>query len=95
MIMDVAKAPFDRNAHFRRWRVGHHNLHTGLTPLGIYASHHNPKACRVLIEAGADPNARIEPLDISPREAAHAIESPTIIHILEQPAGRRRSVETP
>ena len=33
---------------------------------------------------GADPNARIEPLDISPREAAHAIERPTMIGILEQ-----------
>ena len=60
------------------------NLHSGLTPLGIYARHHNPQACRALLAAGADPNARIYPLDISPREAAHSIESRTMVGILEE-----------
>jgi len=44
------------------------DLHCGLTPLGIYARHHNPGACRALLAAGADPNARIDELDISPQE---------------------------
>jgi hypothetical protein len=60
------------------------DLHSGLTPLGIYARHHNPRACRVLLAAGADPNARIDELDISPREAANSIESRTMIGILEE-----------
>jgi hypothetical protein len=60
------------------------DLHSGFTPLGIYARHHNPGACRALLAAGADPNARINPLDISPREAAHSIESHTMVGILEE-----------
>lgn len=60
------------------------DLHSGLTPLGIYARHHNLQACRALLAAGADPNARLSPLDISPREAANSIESRTMVGILEE-----------
>lgn len=57
---------------------------TGFTPLAMYARNHNAPACRILLAAGANPNARHHQLDVSPREAAHAIGSQTIIGILEE-----------
>jgi ankyrin repeat protein len=55
---------------------------SGLTPLATYTAHHNLEACQLLLKAGADPDARLEPLDTTPREAAREIESKTMIHML-------------